>query len=187
MENNEKLKNSKELIAYLCELFPACFISDGEARPLKIGIFQDLAACLADDDKISKTLLRSALRQYTSSWRYLHGVKAGAIRVDLDGNECGVLTEEHVTHAKQALKESKDKVFASRRRPEGEKAEKPAKPRRPAKPKVDASQLTVGQAVKVVEGKSPVPATIREVVKDDIQVQLATGMVVRVKVDRIVL
>lgn len=184
MENNEKLKNSKELIAYLCELFPACFISEGEARPLKIGIFQDLAIRLADDEKISKTLLRSALRQYTSSWRYLHGVKAGAIRVDLDGNECGILTEEHVTHAKQALKESKDKVFASRRRPEGEK---PAKPRRPAKPKIDASQLTIGQAVKVVVGKSPVPATIREVVKDDIQVQLATGMVVRVKVDRIVL
>ena len=87
--------------------------------------------------------------------------------------------------AKQALKESKDKVFASRRRPEGEK---PApKPRRPVKPKVDPSQLTTGQAVKVVVGKSPVPATIREVVKDDIQVQLATGMVVRVKVDRIVL
>ncbi len=185
MENNEKLKNSKELIAYLCERFPACFILDGEAKPLKIGIFQDLAERLADDAKVSKTLLRSALRQYTSSWRYLHGVKAGATRVDLDGNEAGVLTEEHVTHAKQALKESKDKVFATRRRPEGEK---PApKPRRPAKPKVDPSQLTLGQAVKVVVGKSPVPATIREVVKDDIQVQLATGMVVRVKVDRIVL
>ena len=185
MENNEKLKNSKELIAYLCECFPACFILDGEAKPLKIGIFQGLAKRLADDPKVSKTLLRSALRQYTSSWRYLHGVKAGATRVDLDGNEAGVLTEEHVTHAKQALKESKDKVFASRRRPEGEK---PApKPRRPAKPKVDPSQLTTGQAVKVVVGKSPVPATIREVVKDDIQVQLATGMVVRGKVDRIVL
>ena len=185
MENNEKLKNSKELIAYLCERFPACFIIDGEAKPLKIGIFQDLAERLADDPKVSKTLLRSALRQYTSSWRYLHGVKAGATRVDLDGNDAGVLTEEHVTHAKQALKESKDKVFASRRRPEGEKAA--PKPRRPAKPKIDPSQLTTGQSVKVVVGKSPVPATIREVVKDDIQVQLATVMVVRVKVDRIVL
>ena len=185
MENNEKLKNSKELIAYLCERFPTCFILDGEAKPLKIGIFQDLAERLAEDPKVSKTLLRSALRQYTSSWRYLHGVKAGATRVDLDGNEAGILTEEHVTHAKQALKESKDKVFASRRRPEGEKPAQ--KPRRPAKPKVDPTQLALGQAVKVVVGKSPVPATVREVVKDDIQVQLATGMVVRVKVDRIIL
>lgn len=185
MENNEKLKNSKELIAYLCELFPACFIAEGEANPLKIGIFQDLASRLAEDARVSKTLLRSALRQYTSSWRYLHGIKAGSIRVDLDGNECGVLTEEHVAHAKQALKESKDKVFASRRRPDAEKA--PAKPRRPARPKIDPATLCTGQAVKVVVGKAPVPATIKEVDKDDIQVQLATGMVVRVKVDRLVL
>lgn len=184
MENTEKLKNSKEIVAYLVEKFPACFVAEGEAKPLKIGIFQDLAERLADDARVSKTMLRSALRQYTSSWRYLHGVKAGAIRVDLDGNECGILTEEHVTHAKQALKESKDKVFASRRRPEGEK---PNKPRRPARPKVDAATLVVGQAVKVVVGKAPVPATVREVVKEDIQVELATGMVVRVKADRIVL
>ena len=184
MENNEKFKNSKELIAYLCELFPACFIAEGEAKPLKIGIFQDLASRLADDEKVSKTLLRSALRQYTSSWRYLHGIKAGESRVDLDGNACDVLTEEHVTHDKQALKESKDKVFASRRRPEGDK---PTKPRRPARAKIDPATLSTGQSVKVVVGKAPVPATIKEIDKEDIQVQLATGMVVKVKVDRIVL
>ncbi|NCB59953.1 MAG: RNA chaperone ProQ, partial [Gammaproteobacteria bacterium] len=84
MENNEKINNSKELIAYLSELFPACFIATGEARPLKIGIFQDLAARLADDPRVSKTVLRSALRQYTSSWRYLHGLRPGVMRVDLD-------------------------------------------------------------------------------------------------------
>ncbi len=32
---------------------------------------------------LSKTQLRSALRLYTSSWRYLYGVKPGATRVDL--------------------------------------------------------------------------------------------------------
>ncbi len=77
MENTEKLKNSKEIVAYLVEKFPACFIAEGEAKPLKIGIFQDLAERLADDARVSKTMLRSALRQYTSSWRYLHGLKAG--------------------------------------------------------------------------------------------------------------
>jgi ProP effector len=53
-------------------------------------------------------MLRSALRQYTSSWRYLHGLKAGQARVDLDGNPGELLTEEHIEHAKQALKESKN-------------------------------------------------------------------------------
>ncbi len=188
MENTEKLKSSKELIAYLSECFPACFIAEGEAKPLKIGIFQDLAARLVDDPKVSKTLLRSALRQYTSSWRYLHGLKVGAERVDLDGQPCGVLSEEHIEHAKLALKESKDKVFASRRQNDGGKPEgkrRPAKPK--ARPKLDPASLTPGQAVKVVLGKAPVAANIKEVTRDDVQVELSTGMLVRVKIDRIIL
>ena len=177
-------KDVKQILAELSEKFPLCFSQSGEAKPLKIGIFQDLAQRLSEEDGISKTQIRHALRLYTSSWRYLHGVKAGAIRVDLDGNPAGELTEEHVTHARQALKDSKDKVFASRRRPEADKA---ARPRKPARPKIDPSKLVNGQKVKVVVGKAPVPATVREVARDDIQVELATGMVVRVKADRLIL
>ena len=213
MENTEKLKNSKEIVDYLVEKFPACFIAEGEAKPLKIGIFQDLAARLADDERVSKTMLRSALRQYTSSWRYLHGLKAGQARVDLDGNPGELLTEEHIEHAKQALKESKERVFASRRTNTKEKEDKPKQPRRNAprkadaprsdKPKtaapkaapvadaplvnVDAATLKVDQGVRVVLGKSPVPATIKEVTKDDVQVQLQTGMMLRVKFEHLVL
>ncbi len=42
MENQPKLNSSKEVIAFLAERFPLCFSAEGEARPLKIGIFQDL-------------------------------------------------------------------------------------------------------------------------------------------------
>ncbi len=56
---------------------------------------------------LSKTQLRAALRLYTSSWRYLYGVKPGAVRVDLDGNPCGELEEQHVAHARQQLEEAK--------------------------------------------------------------------------------
>jgi ProP effector len=180
MENNEKLSNSKEVIAYLSQLFPACFISEGEARPLKIGIFQDLAARLADDQRVSKTLLRSALRQYTSSWRYLHGLRVGAIRVDLDGNSAGELTEEHVQHARDALKESKDKVFASRR-----KTTTPSKPKK-KKVTVDPATLQVGQKIGVIVGKSPVSGIVKEINRDEVQVELATGMQVRVKAEHLV-
>ncbi|MDX1269394.1 MAG: ProQ/FINO family protein, partial [Oceanisphaera sp.] len=31
-------------MAYLAECFPKCFVATGEAKPLKIGIFQDLAS-----------------------------------------------------------------------------------------------------------------------------------------------
>lgn len=71
MENQPKLNSSKEVIAFLAERFPHCFSAEGEARPLKIGIFQDLVERVGGEMNLSKTQLRSALRLYTSSWRYL--------------------------------------------------------------------------------------------------------------------
>jgi ProP effector len=137
MENQPKLNSSKEVIAFLAERFPLCFSAEGEARPLKIGIFQDLVERVAGEENgLSKTQLRSALRLYTSSWRYLYGVKVGAQRVDLDGNPCGELEQQHVDHARQQLEEAKARVQAQRaeqnakkREAAGESAD--AQPRRP--------------------------------------------------------
>lgn len=206
MENTEKLKNSKEVIAYVAECFPKCFTLEGEAKPLKIGIFQDLAERLAEDEKVSKTQLRAALRQYTSSWRYLHGVKAGAVRVDLDGNACGELEQEHVDHAKEALAESKAKVQARRKeqaqkaREEGkakQKAKKAQQPRRPAAPKapkvekpvetrtLNADEFITGKEVNVNMGKGNMAATIVEINKEDVRVQLANGLQMVVKAEHL--
>ncbi len=77
MENQPKLNSSKEVIAFLAERFPHCFSAEGEARPLKIGIFQDLVERVGGEMNLSKTQLRSALRLYTSSWRYLYILQAG--------------------------------------------------------------------------------------------------------------
>ncbi|MBY8081201.1 RNA chaperone ProQ [Vibrio fluvialis] len=207
MENTEKLKNSKEVIAYIAECFPNCFTLEGEAKPLKIGIFQDLAERLSEDSKVSKTQLRAALRQYTSSWRYLHGVKAGAVRVDLDGNACGVLEEQHVEHAKAALAESKARVDA-RRKEQGKKVREDAKAkpkaakkpqaRRPqpkAAPKADkkpvetraltADELNVGKEVNVNMGKGNMAATIVEINKEDVRVQLGNGLQMVVKAEHL--
>lgn len=134
MESTEKLTDTNAILAYLYETFPLCFVAEGEAKPLKIGLFQDLAERLADDSKVSKTQLRVALRRYTSSWRYLKCIKAGAIRVDLDGNPCGELEQEHIDHAQATLKESQDKAKAKRAersKAEGDSADKaPRKPKR---------------------------------------------------------
>lgn len=205
MENTEKLKNSKEVIAYIAECFPKCFTLEGEAQPLKIGIFQDLAERLSDDPKVSKTQLRAALRQYTSSWRYLHGVKPGAVRIDLDGNPCGELEQEHVEHAKAALAESKAKVQARRKEQQAQKAKednasKPKGPKKgqPRKPKVSkpnnkvvdtkpllADELAVGKAVNVNMGKGNMSATVVEINKDDVRVQLVNGLQMVVKVEHL--
>ncbi|KJY94091.1 prop expression regulator [Vibrio neptunius] len=207
MENTEKLKNSKEVIAYIAECFPKCFTLEGEAKPLKIGIFQDLAERLSDDPKVSKTQLRAALRQYTSSWRYLHGVKLGATRVDLDGNSAGELEEEHVEHAKTVLAESKAKVQARRKeqaqkaREEGKAKAKPAnkKPqnRRPQQNKaqkaskpvetraLNADEMTIGNQVNVNMGKGNMAATIVEINKEDVRVQLSNGLQMVVKAEHL--
>lgn len=225
METQPKLNNSKEVIAFLAKKFPLCFIAEGEAKPLKIGIFQDLAERLADDESVSKTQLRAALRLYTTSWRYLYGVKAGANRVDLDGNDCGALEQEHIEFAANQLEEAKQKIRAKRK--ENEKAMKAdAQPAKNAKAKfnknkpqfkknspADAKQrnekrteprsektavvrqftaeefakLTVDQKVKVQLGKSPVAATIVELNKDDVRVQLDSGLTIAVKPEHLVI
>ena len=224
MENQPKLNSSKEVIAFLAERFPQCFSAEGEARPLKIGIFQDLVERVQGELSLSKTQLRSALRLYTSSWRYLYGIKAGAIRVDLDGNACGVLDEQHVEHARKQLEEAKARVQAQRdqqkakkreageetaeRRPrkpaprkaaEGDAARKP-RPQAPraaaterasapqpprAKPVTDTSTLQPGQNIKVTACKGAMDATILEITKDGVRVQLASGMAMIVRAEHL--
>ncbi|ELY3903801.1 RNA chaperone ProQ [Klebsiella aerogenes] len=226
MENQPKLNSSKEVIAFLAERFPQCFSAEGEARPLKIGIFQDLVERVGGEMNLSKTQLRAALRLYTSSWRYLYGVKAGAIRVDLDGNPCGELEEQHVAHARQQLEEAKARVQAQRASQQAKKREAAAaagqqeegarrerKPRpqpqarrkegreqrkpRPAAAKApreeqrltpvsDVSVLSVGQALKVKAGNNAMDATVVEITKDGVRVQLTSGMSMIVRAEHLV-
>ncbi|MCU7554174.1 RNA chaperone ProQ [Alteromonas sp. ASW11-19] len=209
MESPEKFKSSKEVIAFLAQTFPNCFSVEGEAQPLKIGIFQDLASRLEEDERVSKTMLRSTLRHYTNSWRYLHSIKEGAHRVDLDGNPGDVIEKEHADHARQQLEESKAKAAEKRKarqqaspkaqnkRPPGrQNGDSPqAKPKsdgdRGTKPKINRpnktppakltdEDLKQGTAVTVKLGKAPMPAVITEIAKDGIHVQLDSGMVVKV-------
>lgn len=92
---------------------------------------------------LSKTQLRAALRLYTSSWRYLYGVKAGAIRVDLDGNPCGELEEQHIAHARQQLEEAKARVQAQR----AASRRKNAKPLRPQAGRMKAFAASVNRVL----------------------------------------
>ncbi len=208
----KKLTNTKEVITYLAEKFPQCFTVEGDAKPLKIGIFEDLAARLVDDDTVSKTRLRTALRHYTNSWRYLRSVKVGVQRVDLDGADAGIIEEEHQQHAEQTLAESKavaaERAAAKRKEQAAQaKAAKPAnqearkaRAKRPAKkpvaakpaatPKLDlqavkGDQLRVGQQVQVKAGLSPIAGQVTEIDRDDIYVQLQNGLTVKVNVNAV--
>lgn len=224
MENQPKLNSSKEVIVFLAERFPRCFSAEGEARPLKIGIFQDLVSRVEGEMSLSKTQLRSALRLYTSSWRYLYGIKAGATRVDLDGNPCGELDEQHVEHARQQLEEAKARVQAQRAEQLAKKREAAAagvteeatrrerKPRPTAAPRrkeaterklrtdkpapkgpreerrtpvTDIAVLQVGQAIKVKAGNNAMDATVLEITKEGVRVQLTSGMAMIVRAEHL--
>lgn len=211
MSEPAKLTKSKDVIAYLAEKFPACFSVKGDAKPLKIGIFDDLAKRLEDDPMVSKTRLRTALRHYTNSWRYLHSVKQDVQRVDLDGNDVEPVTEEHQQHAQETLKESKAKVAerqqqkrAEQRKANPEQTKSNAKPKtkpkaqkprtKPTKKKpqadvkladVELNALSVGQSVQVKAGNQPMPAVIVEIDKSDVQVRLDNGLTMKVKSDNL--
>ena len=226
-EQQNKAANVKEVLAYLVTQFPACFSLTGAAKPLKIGIFQDLAERLQDDAMVSKTQLRQALRVYTSSWRYLESTKEGVARVDLDGVAGDVIDASQAEHADKVLQESKAKAAEKRKvkqaelqakKPQQNEADKPAykktlnkrpqgsskstkvnqKPVAPVgvvtAPKVlptlqpvPSSQLLVGANVLIKLGQNPLPATVMEVHKDDVTVQLASGMVVKTRQDSLYL
>jgi ProP effector len=206
MDEQQKLANSKEVLAFLATEFPKCFSLQSEAKPLKIGIFHDLSQRLENDARLSKRLLRMSLRHYTSSWKYLASVKEGAHRIDLDGVDGDEVEKEHADHAATQLKESKAKAAEKRQELKKQtqdkkspksrvnipgKADVSAKkpPERKAKqaaPKVKVRELVdddmkVGVQVSVKVGSSPMPATITEVAKDGIQVQLNSGMTVKVQ------
>ncbi|MBV7387095.1 RNA chaperone ProQ [Pasteurellaceae bacterium TAE3-ERU1] len=195
---NSKVANQKAVLAYLNEKFPRCFTLEGEARPLKIGIFQDLANALEGDENVSKTQIRHALRHYTSSWRYLYGCKEGAVRVDLDGNDAGALEQEHIEHAQAELKEAKARVAQRRAQQNANKkderksksAVKAVKKPRPAKAPnkaqkvnlkaVQADTLAKGEAVKVKVAERINDAVVLDVMKDAAKVQLNSGMTLNV-------
>lgn len=205
METTQKFANSKEVIAFLAEKFPKCFSVKGEAKPLKIGIFQDLAIELSEEERVSKTLLRSTLRHYTNSWRYLESVTEGANRVDLKGDKGAVIEAEHAEHAQQLLSESKAKAAEKRKelkkaapKRKSSKIQNPPKVKatdgiqkagtktqnthsnKPIPQKLTSDDMVAGTKVTVKLGKVPMPAVITKVAKDGIHVQLDTGMVVKV-------
>lgn len=224
-ETNVKASNVKDVLAYLAQQFPACFSLTGEAKPLKIGIFQDLAQRLNDDETVSKTQLRQALRVYTSSWRYLEATKEGIARVDLDGAAGELIDAAQAEHAQKTLDESKAKAAEKRKAKVAEArakqaaaapADKPAykktpnkkaatpskstkvnkKPERqapaPAKPavalqQVAQSDVVVGAKVLLKLGQNPMPATVLEIHKEDVTVQLGSGMVIKTRQDSLYL
>ncbi len=207
-----KALTTKEIIALLANKFPLCFSVEGQAKPLKVGIFQEIAEQLTEDDNVSKTRLRQVLRHYTSSWRYLKSIKVGASRINLTGESVAEIDQEQAEHAKNTLKESQEKfghkdqkgkskkdsssnVDAKTKAKKAQKfqnvkstksAKVAAKPAKEVKlEQANPAAVKVGANVKVKFGNSPMNAVVTEVDGSDVHVQLASGMVVKTQVEQI--
>jgi ProP effector len=185
MNDVTKLSTSKDILTYLAEQFPACFVLTGPAHPLKIGIFDDLAARLADDPKISKTRLRSAVRHYTNSWRYLRCIKVDSERLDLDGKAAGLVEASHAEHAQQQLAEAKAQVAAKKdtSKPEAAatQADTPAKAklRKRAQAPHGRSKTNASATTTAIKQQ---PAAIKPALKPAPAAELKVGQQVQVKV-----
>lgn len=207
METTNKLKDINEVLEFLYQEFPQCFKQKDGIKPLKVGIFKDIAERIEGSEKVSKTQVRQALRKYTSNWRYLEAVTKSEFRIDLDGNQGEKVEQEHIDHAQKALEESRAKMakrkkqqrprqdsdskffkkkpaHASKNNAQANKPAKAAPAKRSGKVEpLPASEVKVNNKVKVKLGQALVNAVITEVNKDEVHVELVTGMQVKTKAD----
>ena len=124
-----------EGLAQLAELYPNCFRQPHQ--PLKIGIHNDV---IARHPELRPSLIASALKTYTRSLDYLETLKAGAARIDLEGNPVGTVTDADEEAARRAATKAIEDCKAA-----GQPATKPVADR-------------AGQQDQIPEAKSQQPA-----------------------------
>ena len=201
-DNNQSgthFEHIKETLELLYTTFPKAFVKDGQVKPLKIGIFEDLRQRVASIEGLSVSKVRAALRLYTSRLKYLYSVKEGAKRIDLDGNECAdVVNAEHESYAKEQIA-----LINSKRKPAKPKTvnkdnKKPfnknnkfvsKKPPKVEGQKPSLDELKVGTNVLVLSSeKSCVKGVVAEdAQKDSVYVTLKSGLTVNLPLERILI
>lgn len=124
-ESGTHQEHVKEALELLYQHFPKAFIKEGDCKPLKVGILEDLKPLIAGIEGLSISKVRAAVRIYTTRLRYFYAVREGVMRIDLNGNEVEPVTAEHAEYARTRFSE----INAKRRPP------KPKKPKAgPARP-----------------------------------------------------
>lgn len=105
------------------ETLSATFAVFRDCQPLAIGIHKTIKARLPE---IDEGALRTALKRYTASTKYLKAIANGKKRSDLDGNPAGEVTAEQRQQALETIKERFRKV-AERKKTEQEDKERQEK------------------------------------------------------------
>lgn len=124
-----RAEHVREALALLYEHFPQAFIREGDAKPLKIGIIEDLRKEVPNLPGMTLSKLRSAVRLYCTRLRYLYSMREGAARINLQGNEVETVSAEHAKYAKERFEQvNEERKKRQTQRAEEAKAQKEGKP-----------------------------------------------------------
>ena len=117
----------QKALGWLKERFPKAFDTTEQIFPLSIGIMDEilLYANEAETQGISKAKLREAVVIFTRRLDYLASLKAKGIRVNLNGEPCGEVTEEESILAAQKIKKRIEKTVKIQRKQTVEIAARP--------------------------------------------------------------
>jgi hypothetical protein len=139
---------AEEVLEILLEKFPKTFFRYPEKiRPIQKYIHKKVRRLL--DYKYTKNEISAALALYTQTKEYCEKMVLGGQRIDLEGNHCGEVSEQHQQDARARLA--------------GEKSMRPAKKKIPKTP---SPQLPPPSPDQLVFGKVDIGVKINELPAD---------------------
>ena len=200
-DKNVHFEHVKETLELLYKTFPKAFVKDGEVKPLKIGIFDDLKERIASVEGLSITKVRAALRMYTARLKYLYSVKEGVARIDLDGNATeDLVNAQHESYAKERIAEINAKRKTQKPKNNTGKKNFVKKPFNGNKPqakkpfkiegdKANVEDLKQGTEVLVLSSEQHCVRGVvaQDAAKDTVYVTLKSGLTVNLPLQRVLL
>ena len=200
-DKNVHFEHVKETLELLYKTFPKAFVKDGEVKPLKIGIFDDLKERIASVEGLSITKVRAALRMYTARLKYLYSVKEGVARIDLDGNATeDLVNAQHESYAKERIAEINSKRKPQKPKNNAGKKNFVKKPFNGNKPQAKKPFKIEGDKANVEDLKQGTEALVlsseqhcvrgvvaQDAAKDTVYVTLKSGLTVNLPLQRVLL
>lgn len=120
--SDSRREKQREARALLEGFWPEAFSFD-DPRPLKVGIFNDLAS---DAERrvlpFDADIIKPALKVYTCRYVYQKALSRQDCRVDLEGNPAGEVSVEQRDHASAQVKRIEAKAKARKEAFDAEKA-----------------------------------------------------------------
>lgn len=118
MQKNKAKKSRSDALSWLATKFPKAFNNNDRIAPLEIGVREKIMAYAEEAEAvgISRSKLRQALVLFTRRLDYLICLKAREMRIDLQGNFVGEVTEEEAERASAKIKKRVEKSAKNARK-----------------------------------------------------------------------